>query len=85
VQDVDFDRLEILVRDGRGGKDRMTMLPAAVVGALGLHPQQRQALFEVDKRKGKTEVYLPDAVARKPPPIGLASKFSRPAVIRLIR
>jgi integron integrase len=67
VKDVDFDRCEILVRDGKGGKDRVTMLPTVVVAPLKLHLQQRQALFEDDKRKDKAEVYLPDALARKYP------------------
>jgi integron integrase len=67
VKDVDFDRYEILVRDGKGGKDRVTMLPALVVVPLKLHLQQRQALFEDDKRNGKAEVYLPDALTRKYP------------------
>jgi integron integrase len=67
VKDVDFDRNEILVRDGKGGKDRVTMLPTLVVAPLKLHLQQRQALFEDDKRKSKAEVYLPDALIRKYP------------------
>jgi integron integrase len=67
VMDVDFDRYEILVRDGKGGKDRVTMLPALVVAPLKLHLQQRQALFEDDKRNGKADVYLPDALSRKYP------------------
>ena len=60
VNDVDFDRHEILVRDGKGSKDRVMMLPAAVTAALQLHLQQRQALFEDDKGQGKAEVYLPE-------------------------
>jgi integron integrase len=67
VKDVDFDRGEILVRDGKGGKDRVTMLPTAVVAPLRLHLQQRQALFEDDKRKGMADVFLPDALAKKYP------------------
>lgn len=67
VMDVDFDRYEILVRNGKGGKDRVTMLPALVVAPLKLHLQQRQALFEDDKRNGKADVYLPDALSRKYP------------------
>jgi site-specific recombinase XerD len=54
-----------LVRDGKGGKDRATMLPALVVAPLKLYLQQRQVLFEDDKRNGKANVYLPDALARK--------------------
>jgi integrase len=73
VKDVDFDCYEILVRDGKSGKDRVTMLPVLVVAPLKLHLQQRQALFEDDKRNVKAEVYLPDALTRKYPNVGLAT------------
>ena len=67
VKDVDFERGEILIRDGKGGKDRVTMLPSSVVTGLQRHLDQRRALFEDDKRIGKTDVFLPDALARKYP------------------
>jgi integron integrase len=67
VKDVDFARREILIRDGKGAKDRVTMLPDSVVGALQEHLQQRRALFDDDRQKGKATVYLPDALARKYP------------------
>ncbi len=67
VKDVDFERGEILIRDGKGGKDRVTMLPSTVVSALQTHLAQRQVLFEDDKRIGKAAVFLPDALARKYP------------------
>ena len=67
VKDVDFERSEILIRDGKGGKDRVTMLPSSVVAGLQAHLEQRRMLFEDDKRIGKTDVFLPDALARKYP------------------
>jgi integron integrase len=67
VKDVDFERYEIVVRDGKGNKDRVTMLPSIIVPLLQTHLQQRKALFEDDKLLGKAEVYLPDALARKYP------------------
>ena len=67
VKDVDFARREILVRDGKGAKDRVTMLPDSVVGALQDHLQQRRALFDDDRQKGKATVYMPDALERKYP------------------
>ncbi|WP_411726282.1 integron integrase [Methyloglobulus sp.] len=67
VKDVDFERGEILVREGKGGKDRVTMLPSSVVVGLQAHLVQRRALFEDDKRIGKAEVFLPDATDRKYP------------------
>ena len=67
VKDVDFARREILIRDGKGAKDRVTMLPDSVVGTLQDHLQQRRALFDDERRMGKAEVYMPDALARKYP------------------
>ncbi|MDO8891543.1 MAG: integron integrase [Sulfurimicrobium sp.] len=67
VKDVDFERGEILIRDGKGAKDRVTMLPSLVVPALQAHLRQRRALFEDDARAGKVLVYLPDALAKKYP------------------
>lgn len=67
VKDVDFERGEILIRDGKGAKDRVTMLPGSVAPALQAHLRQRRALFEDDVRAGKAAVYLPDALAKKYP------------------
>jgi integron integrase len=67
VKDVDFERGEILIREGKGGKDRVTMLPASVVSGLRTHLEQRRMLFEDDKRIGKANVFLPDALAKKYP------------------
>jgi len=70
VKDVDFERGEIMVRCGKGGKDRVTMLPVSIVPGLQAHLAQRRALFEDDKAKGKAGVFLPDALARKYPNAG---------------
>lgn len=67
VKDVDFGRGEILIRDGKGAKDRVTMLPQSLVGPLHAHLQQRRALFDDDRQAGKASVYMPDALARKYP------------------
>jgi integron integrase len=67
VKDVDFARREILIRDGKGAKDRVTMLPDSVVPALRAHLQQRRTLFDDDLRAGKAGVYMPDALSRKYP------------------
>lgn len=67
VKDVDFARAEILIRDGKGAKDRVTMLPQALVPALESHLQRRRALFDDDLRAGKASVYLPHALAQKYP------------------
>jgi len=67
VKDVDFARREILIRDGKGAKDRVTMLPDSVVLPLQAHLQQRRVLFDDDGQAGKAGVYMPDALARKYP------------------
>jgi len=67
VKDVDFAQGEILVRDGKGAKDRVTMLPEAVAGDLREHLRRRKLLFDDDLRLGKATVYLPDALERKYP------------------
>jgi integron integrase len=67
VKDVDFGRNEILVRDGKGAKDRVTMLPAALAVPLQEHLARRRIIYEDDLRDGRAEVWLPDALARKYP------------------
>jgi integron integrase len=67
VKDVDFARGEILIRDGKGAKDRVTMLPQSLASPLQSHLQQRRALFDDDSKSSKASVYMPDALARKYP------------------
>jgi integron integrase len=65
VKDVDFARLEITVRDGKGRKDRMTMLPAALREPLAVHVERVRLLHQRDLRRGLGSVELPSAVERK--------------------
>ena len=67
VKDVDFARGEILVRDGKGAKDRVTMLPAALREPLESHLMRIRAQHQADLEEGFGEVYLPYALARKYP------------------
>ncbi len=67
VKDIDFGLNQILVRDGKGMKDRLTMLPAALRQPLQRHLAAVRALHEADLREGFGAVYLPDALARKYP------------------
>ena len=67
VKDVDFGQREILIREGKGGKDRVTMLPDTLIRALQEHLARRRQLYEDDLAKGMAEVFLPDALARKYP------------------
>lgn len=70
VKDVDFGRGEILVRDGKGFKDRVTMLPASVAESLRSHLERVRALHEQDLARGYGEVWLPYALDRKYPNAG---------------
>lgn len=67
VKDVDFERGELMVRDGKGAKDRVTMLPAALSQPLREHLARRRLVYEDDLARGMAEVYLPEALARKYP------------------
>lgn len=67
VKDVDFERREILIRDGKGAKDRITMLPESLADPLQAHLLHRRTLFDDDSRLAKASVYLPDALERKYP------------------
>ncbi|WP_074926427.1 integron integrase [Nitrosomonas eutropha] len=67
VKDVDFERAEILVRDGKGAKDRVTMLPQSLIPILNEHIRHRRLLYEDDLAKDMAAVYLPDALERKYP------------------
>ena len=70
VKDIDFARGEILVRDGKGFKDRVTMLPTMVAGPLRGQLSRVRALHERDLAGGGGEVFLPYALARKYPRAG---------------
>lgn len=67
VKDIDFEYRQIVVRDGKGGRDRVTMLPAAVIEPMKAHLVRVKALHERDLAAGYGEVELPDALARKYP------------------
>jgi integron integrase len=67
VKDVDFGYRQITVRDGKGGKDRMTMLPQTAVEPLRAHLKKVKVLHEHDLEDGFGEVYLPYALERKYP------------------
>jgi integron integrase len=70
VQDIDFATNQIVVRGGKGGKDRVTMLPAVVKADLARHLQAVRAQHERDLREGAGWVELPTALARKYPNAG---------------
>src|SRR5512146_2027900 len=57
VKDIDFDRREILVRDGKGAKDRVTMLPESLIPALKEHLARRRIIFDRDVTSGHVDVW----------------------------
>jgi integron integrase len=65
VKDIDFARRAIVVRDGKGGKDRVVMLPAALEAPLRRQLQAAHALWSVDREQGVVGVHLPHALSRK--------------------
>jgi len=65
VKDVDFARAQITVRDGKGRKDRVTMLPSAIREALIDHLALVRALHRADLAAGFGTVFMPDALERK--------------------
>ena len=67
VKDVEFARFEILIRDGKGQKDRITMLPKKLASPLQLHLQRVQTLHQQDLLEGFGRANLPNALARKYP------------------
>lgn len=67
VQDIDFAAGELLIRDGKGGKDRRTMLPQVLAADLRRHLEQVRQQHINDLSAGFGSVWLPHALARKYP------------------
>lgn len=86
VKDVEFVRREIIVREGKGNKDRVTVLPENLILPLQAHLQKLKALHERDLTAGFGEVYLPNALAQKYPKAGKAWawQFVFPSTVRSI-
>lgn len=70
VKDIDFDRGQIAVREGKGNKDRVVMLPRALQEALTTHLARVRILWESDRAHGLPGVMLPTALDRKYPMAG---------------
>lgn len=70
VKDIDFDRNQIVVRDGKGEKDRVTMLPEKYRIPLEEHLARVKALFQKDQSAGVSDVYIWPSLARKYPNVG---------------
>ncbi len=65
IKDIDFDQQHILVRDGKGFKDRVTLLPQTIVPDLKQQIQRSKMIYEQDLRNGYNGVSLPYAIERK--------------------
>ena len=70
VKDVDFDQSQIVVRGGKGDKDRITMLPQSLKAELKRHLSETRIVHEKDLGRGAGPVDLPTALARKYPNAG---------------
>ena len=81
MKDVDFEYRQILVRDGKGAKDRVTMLPESAIEPLKRQLATAKVLHDADLAAGYGDVELPDALARKYPraPYEWAWKFVFPS------
>jgi integron integrase len=67
VKDIDFAYRQITIRDGKGAKDRVTVLPTSLIGPLERQLARAKSLHERDLAEGYGRVYLPFALARKWP------------------
>ncbi len=69
-KDVDFERMTVEVRRGKGGKDRFVMLPERTAPLLRDHLERVKRLWEADREAGVPGVAMPDALERKMPKAG---------------
>lgn len=67
VKDIDFEYHQLTVREGKGDKDRRTMLPSSVAQPLERHLNRVRELHQGDLKEGFGEVFLPHALERKYP------------------
>jgi integron integrase len=65
AKDLDLERGELVVRNGKGGRDRVTVLPVRLIGPLRDQLAQARAIHQTDLAEGFGSVFLPDALARK--------------------
>ena len=70
VKDIDFGQSQILVRDSKGNKDRVTMLPQSLTEPLREHLERVKILYDADQKNNVNGVELPHALARKYPNAG---------------
>jgi integron integrase len=71
IQDLDFERGKVIVRAGKGDKDRVTILPQVLGAELRAHIERLRSLHAEDRAAGLPGVWLPEGLARKYPTAGL--------------
>lgn len=67
VKDLELTRRELIVRDGKGSKDRITLLPDKLIQPLQIQLERVKVIHQQDLQQGFGAVYLPDALERKYP------------------
>lgn len=67
VHDLDFSNTLLIIRNGKGSKDRSTLLPNSLIMPLQLHLEKVKSVFEEDRAAGDANVWLPHALAKKYP------------------
>jgi integron integrase len=72
VKDIDFERREIVIREGKGSKDRVTVLPENLIEPLQQRLRKTQQVHQADLDAGYGEVHMPDALQVKYPKAGRA-------------
>jgi site-specific recombinase XerD len=65
IKDIDLERGMVTVRMGKGGKDRMTVLPRSLLKVVAEQIEYARKLWEMDRTQGQPGVYIPGALARK--------------------
>ncbi len=75
IKDIDFSYLQLSIRDGKGAKDRFTMLPEKIIIPLKKHIEKVEILHKKDIKKGYGETILPNALAEKYPNAGKEFKW----------
>ena len=86
VKDLDFQNHQIIVRDGKGENDRVTLLPDSLIPGLKEHLEIVRAIHQMDLKEGFGEVYLPYALSRKftTAPKEFAWQYVFPAAVRSV-
>ena len=70
IKDVDVDRRQVIVRAGKGDKDRVTVLPERLIERVRAHRDRVRELYEQDRKAQRPGVWMPEALERKYPKAG---------------